>query len=258
MSRVPGIAGVAVLCAVLAAPGLAQQSSQTAAVPDFDVEGLGFTSCQCPAYGCPCRSNGHPTHGTCEAADFAYIRKGHFGNVRLDGVRFVTVGNLVDANGEEIYGTLYIDQSASPEQQQAIRSLINALAGPWYMHNPRVVSVPIRFHESSDHTIYWVEIPGVLTQLSVLKRDASGQPVSTVAAMDPWGNTIHYADNIVFRYSDGEHHWDLSGRQSNLKFFHTTRQMYENGELLILHGDMSGTWTAKQKELLKKQNLSPQ
>jgi hypothetical protein len=230
----------------------AQQSSSAPSLPDFDLQGIGFTSCQCPAYGCPCRSNGHPTHGTCEAADFAYIQKGYFGGVRLDGVRFVTVGNLVDSDSERMYGTLYIDESTSPAQRQAVYQMITSLYGPWTQQRVRLVAAPVRFYESADHTVYVVEIPGILTQLSVLKRDSTEQPISTVPAMDPWGNTIHYADNIVFRYNDGQNHrWDLSGRQSNLKFFHTTRQMYENGELLIQHGDMSGTWTEKQKEILK-------
>jgi ketopantoate reductase len=35
------------------------------------VQGLDFTECACTAYACPCRSNGHPTHGGCDAADFA-------------------------------------------------------------------------------------------------------------------------------------------------------------------------------------------
>jgi hypothetical protein len=29
-------------------------------IPDFDVQGIIMTECQCTAYACPCRSNGHP------------------------------------------------------------------------------------------------------------------------------------------------------------------------------------------------------
>lgn len=252
---------IAVLAAVLALgwlPAMAQEN-RLSTLPDFEVEGIGFTSCQCPAYGCPCRSNGHPTHGSCQAADFAYIQKGYFGQVRLDGVRFVTVGDLIDSSPDATYGTLYIDPSATLEQRQAIQQLLTALVGSWAAVRVHVQVAPVRFYESADRTVYLVEVPGILTQLSVLKRDPSGEPVSTVPAIDPWGNTIHYADNIVFRYNDGTGHaWDLSGRQSNLKFFHTTRQMYANGELLVQYADMTGTWNAKQKELLKKLGLKPE
>ena len=37
-------------------------------IPDFDVQGISMTECQCTAYACPCRSNGHPDHGSCDAA----------------------------------------------------------------------------------------------------------------------------------------------------------------------------------------------
>ena len=61
-------------------------------VPDFDVHGISMTECQCTAYACPCRSNGHPDHGSCDAADFTYIRFHGFGapyggNYQQDALR---------------------------------------------------------------------------------------------------------------------------------------------------------------------------
>ena len=41
--------------------------------------------------------NGAPTHGTCEAADFVHVRTGHYGEIRLDGLNAVTIGNLVES-----------------------------------------------------------------------------------------------------------------------------------------------------------------
>src|SRR5207253_10568072 len=56
-------------------------------VPDFDVHGISMTECQCTAYACPCRSNGHPDHGSCDAADFTYIKHGHYGKVDMSGFK---------------------------------------------------------------------------------------------------------------------------------------------------------------------------
>ena len=67
--------------------------------------------------------------------------------------------------------------------------------------------------------------------------------------MDLWGNKIAYVDNVLFKYHDpGVGKWDLSGRQANVKEFHTTKETYANKKLLMQHGDMSGTWTAEQKK----------
>jgi|SRR5690349_2684917 uncharacterized protein DUF1326 len=60
-----------------------QQASRSSAVEDFELEGVALFQCQCTAHACPCQKNGAPTHGTCEAADFAHITIGRYGKVRL-------------------------------------------------------------------------------------------------------------------------------------------------------------------------------
>jgi hypothetical protein len=70
--------------------------------------------------------------------------------------------------------------------------------------------------------------------------------------MDVWSNRIVYGDTGVYKYHDealGEA-WDHSHRQSNHKTFTTSKKMYEEGRMLIQHGNGSGTWTEAQKRLL--------
>lgn len=231
------------------------KANSPAEAKDFEVEGIGFTQCQCPAYACPCRSNGHPTHGSCEAADFAYIQRGHYGGVKLDGLKVVIVGNLLDKHAEKKYAITYFDEKSTPAQREAFVEMAKFMFGPGWpvqLGPPKVV--PIHFRESPDKTEYTVNIPGILEEKAVMKRDKDGKPVSTLPAMDQWGNSIHYVDNVIFKYNDKEagKSWDLSGRQANVKYFHTTKKMYDNMELLAQHGDMSGTWTPEQKEMIQK------
>lgn len=237
-------------------PGISQQ--KTTDGPDFDVEGIGFTQCQCTAKACPCRKGGAPTHGSCEAADFAYIKRGHIGNVKMDGFKAVAVGDLIDVKEDTRYITVYADNKSTPEQREAFGSMMQFMFGPGMpkMSGPPRV-VPIEFTESQDKTEYTVTIPGILEEKAVLERDKSGKPVSTVPAVDQWGNTIHYANNVVFKYHDKDlgKEWDLSGRQANIKYFHTTRKMYDNKELLAQHTDGSGSWTPKQKQIIAKTGL---
>jgi len=231
-------------------------------VPDFDVEGIGFTMCECPAYACPCRSNAHPTHHQCNAADFAYIKKGHVGNVKLDGLMAVAVGDLINPDHSKTYATVYFDKSTTAEQRDAYAQMLQFMFSegfPATVGPAKIVS--IEFKESADKTEYTVNIPGILEEKAVLKRDASGKPEHTVPAMDEWGNTISYADNVVFKYHDKElgREWDASGHQSNIKYFHTTKKMYDEKQLLAQHGDpaVSG-WTEKQKEMITKLGMKPE
>jgi hypothetical protein len=93
---------------------------------DWRLKGEWIKNCNC-AFGCPCDFNARPTHGTCKGLAGMHIVKGHFGDVRLDGLSFfVTVdfpGALHEGNG-----TLQpiIDERATPAQREA---LFNILSG---------------------------------------------------------------------------------------------------------------------------------
>ena len=230
-------------------------------VEDFELEGTAIFQCQCVAHACPCQKNGAPTHGTCEAADFVHVRTGHYGEIRLDGLNAVTIGNLVDQQQDRIYATVYIDQNATAAQRQAMTSVEQFLSGA-YETSPlkglQAKFVPIAFHESAEKTTYSVTIPGILEERTILRRDVSGKPVSTVTAMDSWANVEHYADNIQFEYHDKkvQKGWDHSGAYANVKYFHLTKGMYDRKEMLGQYGDFSGHWTPEQLNLIQKQGLS--
>jgi hypothetical protein len=230
-------------------------------VADFDLEGVAVFQCQCKAHACPCQKNGEPTHGICEAADFVHIRTGRYRNIRLDGLNAVVVGNLVDQNKARLYATVYIDQKADATQRKALASIEQFLNGAYEtssLQASRVKFVPIAFSESSDRTTYSTVVPGILSERTILRRDASGAPVSTETAMDSWANLEHYAENARFEYHDKELQkgWDHSGAYANVKYFHLTKKMYDNKEMLAQYGDLSGRWTPEQLELIHKQRLA--
>jgi hypothetical protein len=229
-------------------------------VEDFDLEGTALWECQCTAHACPCQKNGAPEHGTCEAADFVHIHSGRYGKLRLDGVNAVLVGNLVDKNESRLYATIYIDQKSASAQRDAVAAIIKFVNGSYGtspLQASQVRAVPMTFSESPDKTAYTLSVPGILEAKAVLHRDASGKPISTVTAMDAWSNSEHYTDNEVFQYNDAELHkrWNHSGAYANIKYFHLTKKMYDQKEMLGQYGDFSGHWTPEQLALIHKQGL---
>lgn len=231
---------------------------------EFEIEGVALWECQCPAHACPCQRNGHPTHGTCHASDFAHISKGHFGNVRLDGLNVAMVGNLVDANAERLFATLYLDDKATAEQSDALTRIVEYMNGAYVAlaEQPpvpfnRVKRVPIKFDESTERTEYSLEIPAILKEKALLKREKSGEPLFTMTAMDMWSNTVHSADNLKFEYHDPEvgKSWDHSGNYANLKYFTLTKRMYADQKMSGQHGDMSGSWTPEQLKIIREAGL---
>ena len=252
MNRLSIAVVLALTMALVAMSGLSEQKPAEKTIPDFELHGIDFTECACTAYGCPCRSNGHPTHGGCDAADFVYIQHGHFGAVKMDGFKAVVVGDLIDKDVSKVKGTIYFDEKTTPEQRDAFSQMLGFMFAwnPPKVENVKVV--PIEFTESADHNTYTLTIPGILEEKGVMKRDKDGKPLHTVPAMDLWGNKITYVDNVVFKYHDkGIGEWDLSGRQANVKEINTTKAMWEQKKMLIQHGDMSGTWTAEQRKMIE-------
>ena len=98
----------------------------------WKISGDYFENCNCD-YVCPCiltNMAAEPTHGTCKAGLAMSITSGHFGDVSLDGVKFMvmilTEGPMGDGNWTV---GLIIDESASEQQVEAIGAICSGDAG---------------------------------------------------------------------------------------------------------------------------------
>lgn len=91
---------------------------------NWEIHGLEFGNCNC-SYGCPCQFNDLPTHGNCKAVAFFRIDRGHFGDVRLDGLK---CGIAVKWPGAVHQGKgvmqPFIDETANEAQRKALLSIM--------------------------------------------------------------------------------------------------------------------------------------
>ncbi len=97
--------------------------------PQWQIEVEYIQSCNCD-YGCPCNFNALPTHGNCEALLGYRIRKGKFGDTKLDGVVFAWglwwPKAIHFGNGRS---KLYVDKKATKEQVKAVEQIIGGKVG---------------------------------------------------------------------------------------------------------------------------------
>jgi hypothetical protein len=93
-------------------------------MPTWEIHGRELANCNC-SYGCPCQFNARPTDGSCEAAVVYEIERGHYGAVKLDGLRAAATykwpGAVHEGNGEM---QLIIDERATPEQREALQKIM--------------------------------------------------------------------------------------------------------------------------------------
>ncbi len=95
----------------------------------WHIDGDYVMACNCD-YGCPCNFNVRPTAGFCEGIIGFQVADGAYGNVRLDGQKvFLAVkwpGAVHEGNG---VAAVYIDESATPEQHEALMNIVSGKAG---------------------------------------------------------------------------------------------------------------------------------
>jgi hypothetical protein len=96
------------------------------ATTEWELIGTEYGNCNCD-YGCPCQFNGRPSSpdGDCRYALFTQVDGGHYGEVKLDGLRYVWLGGWPGAvhEGNGII-QLIIDDGANDEQREAIRRIV--------------------------------------------------------------------------------------------------------------------------------------
>ena len=154
-----------------------------AAVP-WHVNGEEAGGCNC-AWGCPCQFNALPTRGHCEGLFTIRIAEGHFGTVRLDGVRFAALfsfpGAMHEGNGTL---QLIVDERATAEQRAAVIAMTSGGHGGTIFdifaavapNRPAPLVLPIEFDADRERRTASLSLPGVVEyRAEPIKNPVTGE-----------------------------------------------------------------------------------
>jgi len=137
----------------------------------WQIKGRELVNCNC-AYGCPCQFNALPTHGNCRAVIAYQIDKGHFGEIRLDGLRAALIlswpGPIHEGNGTM---QAIVDERADARQREALRKIIHGedtveMATMWWVYSKmspnklETLYKPIEFEMNTEKRTGRMSIPG--------------------------------------------------------------------------------------------------
>lgn len=141
-------------------------------IPTWHIEGDWFDNCSC-AVACPCTFAQPPDDGFCESVLFWHIRRGHYGDVKLDDLSFVRVGrwdgDLWAGKARGAAG-LFVDARADDAQAEILPKIFGGAVGGFpalvaglYTEGREVVGVEradIRYEVSVGQGRWGVEIAG--------------------------------------------------------------------------------------------------
>ena len=172
---------------------------------EWVIKGSEFANCNC-SYGCPCQFNAPPTHGNCRAAGAWEIDVGHFGGVRLDGLRgaalYAFPGAVHEGNGTM---QVIIDERADAQQRDALLKIMSGeeteeMATMWWVYSAMAPNKleplfkPISFGVDIEARRGRVEIPGVL--------EMSGEPIRNPVTGAEHRVRIDMPDGFEFRIAE--------------------------------------------------------
>ena len=148
---------------------------------DWRLEAIDVTTCNCD-FSCPCQFNALPTHGDCRSAIGFLIEKGHFGDTRLDGVKFVVLAAwpraIHEGNGQ---AQLILDDATDEDQRKAVFALVkgeetepgatifNVFSNVIdTYHEP--IAAPVEIECDIDARLARISVPGIV--------EATGEPIA--------------------------------------------------------------------------------
>ena len=144
-----------------------------------------LVSCSCD-YGCPCEFNARPSRTPCEGVEGFEIVQGHFGETRLDGLRFAGIFHWPGAvhEGDGSYIPI-VDERANEAQQDALLQIISGeeqepttlfnIYGSTLEHEYDPIFTRIEFDSDLGARTGRLRVPGILeSRLEPIRNPVTG------------------------------------------------------------------------------------
>ncbi len=196
----------------------------------WKMKGDYFENCSCDIL-CPCITSsmaGPADSKRCLVPLICHVDEGSLDGVALDGLNFVMVVDSPQVMGEGGWRVgVYLDERATPEQQQALGAILSGeLGGPPSMLAPLIGEqlgvklVPI--HYESDGTRRRATIPGIMeVEVEGVTNPGTGEVLEVTNTIHPMGENLPIAKSVVGRYDDPDFglSWDNTGKNGHYRAF---------------------------------------
>jgi hypothetical protein len=172
---------------------------------DWSIQGEEMVNCNCN-FGCPCQFGVLPTDGICEAATVNDIEKGHYGDVKLDGLRTAAVykwpGPIHEGNGQM---QLIVAESANDAQRSALQAILTGedtdeMATMWYVFSAMAPNRHDTLYKSISLDINQSDRVGSATVSDVFEINA--KPIPNIVSGEPHRIGINLPHGFEFGHAE--------------------------------------------------------
>jgi len=172
---------------------------------EWSIQGEELANCNCN-FGCPCQFGVLPSHGNCEAVSVYDIEKGHYGDVKLDGLRMASVwhwpGAIHEGKGET---QLIVDARADADQRAAMEAIMSGkdtdeMATMWYVFSAmcptkhETIAAPIELDWDRESRSGHARVGGVF--------DVTVSPIPNIVSGEPHRIAIALPHGFEFREAE--------------------------------------------------------
>ena len=172
---------------------------------DWSIQGEEMVNCNCN-FGCPCQFGVLPTDGICETARVNDIKKGHYGDVKLDGLRTAAVykwpGPIHEGNGQM---QLIIDEMANDAQRSALQAVLTGedtdeMATMWYVFSAMAPNRHDTLYKSISLDLNQSDRIGSATVAGVFEINA--KPIPNIVSGEPHRIGINLPHGFEFGHAE--------------------------------------------------------
>lgn len=171
----------------------------------WEIKGHEFVVCNCD-YACPCQFGSTPTYGNCEAVNTLEIEQGHHGDVKLDGLRVMTIlafpGPVHEGKGRAQY---VIDSRADEAQRAALLRIVSGQDSEPFKTHYNVFAAMTE--ETLDPIYAEIELQADIEERTARVSvdgivDGSGEPIKEVATGQPHRVRIDLPNGFEFAIAE--------------------------------------------------------
>lgn len=193
----------------------------------WSLRGEYLEACSCD-WGCPCKFGATPSKGYCQGVLGFQIQEGNYGQVNLGGLG---IAGIISAPGSPFMGnitaTFYVDERATPEQRQALETILSGQAGGFWevigtlvSDNRGIKFAPMQMESSGKRRTF--TIPGVVNLVNeplVNPVTEQEQEVMVENSFDPFCVSGRAGKSATAVSSDPDISFDLTGQQGYIGAF---------------------------------------